>query len=98
MELIEPTLSEFISNTAAAAIFFPIALQTAHTLGVNPTPFMISLMISTASFATPIGSPTHLLVYGPGGYKFTDFMLLGVLMNAMTVVVAAIFAPIFWPF
>ena len=69
-------LSEFISNTAAAAIFFPIALQTAHTLGVNPTPFMISLMISTASFATPIGSPTHLLVYGPGGYKFTDFMLL----------------------
>lgn len=90
-------LSEFISNTAAA-IFFPIALQTAHTLGVNPTPFMISLMISTASFATPIGSPTHLLVYGPGGYKFTDFMLLGVLMNAMTVVVAAIFAPIFWPF
>lgn len=91
-------LSEFISNTAAAAIFFPIALQTAHALGVNPTPFMISLMISTASFATPIGSPTHLLVYGPGGYKFTDFMLLGVLMNAMTVVVAAIFAPIFWPF
>lgn len=91
-------LSEFISNTAAAAIFFPIALQTAHTLGVNPTPFMISLMISTASFATPIGSPTHLLVYGPGGYKFTDFMLLGVLMNAMTVAVAAIFAPIFWPF
>lgn len=91
-------LSEFISNTAAAAIFFPIALQTASILGVNPTPFMFSLMISTASFATPIGSPTHLLVYGPGGYKFTDFMLLGILMNAMTVVVSAIFAPIFWPF
>lgn len=91
-------LSEFISNTAAAAIFFPIALQAAHALGVSPTPFMLSLMISTASFATPIGSPTHLLVYGPGGYKFTDFMLLGILMNAMTVVVSAIFAPIFWPF
>lgn len=91
-------LSEFISNTAAAAIFFPIALQTAAVLGVSPAPFMISLMISTASFATPIGSPTHLLVYGPGGYKFTDFMLLGVLMNAMTVIVSAIFAPMFWPF
>ena len=91
-------LSEFISNTAAAAIFFPIAFQTAGILGVNPEPFLISLMISTASFATPIGSPTHLLVYGPGGYKFTDFMILGVLMNAMTVVVSAIFAPIFWPF
>lgn len=91
-------LSEFISNTAAAAIFFPIALQSAHALGVSPTPFMISLMISTASFATPIGSPTHLLVYGPGGYKFTDFMVLGILMNAMTVAVSALFAPIFWPF
>lgn len=91
-------LSEFISNTAAAAIFFPIALQSAHALGVSPTPFMISLMISTASFATPIGSPTHLLVYGPGGYKFTDFMVMGILMNAMTVAVSALFAPIFWPF
>lgn len=91
-------LSEFISNTAAAAIFFPIAFQTATILGVNPAPFLFSLMISTASFATPIGSPTHLLVYGPGGYKFTDFMILGILMNAMTVIVSAIFAPIFWPF
>ena len=91
-------LSEFISNTAAAAIFFPIAFQTATILGVNPAPFLFSLMISTASFATPIGSPTHLLVYGPGGYKFTDFMILGILMNTMTVVVSAIFAPMFWPF
>ena len=91
-------LSEFISNTAAAAIFFPIALQAAHALGVSPTPFMFSLMISTASFATPIGSPTHLLIYGPGGYKFTDFMVVGVLMNAMTIVVSALFAPLFWPF
>ena len=91
-------LSEFISNTAAAAIFFPIAFNTATMLGVSPTPFMFSLMISTASFATPIGSPTHLLVYGPGGYKFTDFMLLGIMMNIMTIIVSAIFAPIFWPF
>lgn len=91
-------LSEFISNTAAAAIFFPIAFHTATILGVSPTPFMFALMISTASFATPIGSPTHLLVYGPGGYKFTDFMLLGILMNIMTIIVSAIFAPIFWPF
>ena len=91
-------MSEFISNTAAAAIFFPIAMQTAHVLGVNPEPFLFSLMISTASFATPIGSPTHLLVYGPGGYKFQDFARLGVLMNLMTVAVSALFAPLFWPF
>ena len=91
-------MSEFISNTAAAAIFFPIAMQTAHVLGVNPEPFLFSLMISTASFATPIGSPTHLLVYGPGGYKFQDFARLGILMNLMTVAVSALFAPLFWPF
>ncbi len=91
-------LGEFISNTAAAAIFFPIAMQTATALGVNPAPFMISLMISTSSFATPIGSPTHLLIYGPGGYKFTDFMVLGIALDIMVVVVSAFVAPIFWPF
>ena len=91
-------LSEFISNTAAAAIFFPIVMHTAALLGVNPEPFLFSLMISTASFATPIGSATHLLVYGPGGYKFQDFARLGVLMNLMTVAVSALFAPLFWPF
>ena len=91
-------LSEFISNTAAAAIFFPIVMHTAALLGVSPEPFLFSLMISTASFATPVGSATHLLVYGPGGYKFQDFARLGVLMNLMTVAVSALFAPLFWPF
>ena len=91
-------LGVFISNTAAAATCFPIAMQTATALGVNPAPFMISLMISTSSFATPIGSPTHLLIYGPGGYKFTDFMVLGIALDIMVVVVSAFVAPIFWPF
>ena len=75
-------VTEFVSNTAAGAIFFPIAYHSAVTMGCDPMPFMISLMIAvSSSFATPIGSPTHLLVYGPGGYKFSDFMRIGIPMN-----------------
>lgn len=75
-------LTEFISNTAAAAIFCPIAFESAQTMGVNPLTFCVALMIAiSSSFATPIGSPTHMLVYGPGGYRFGDFMRVGLLMN-----------------
>ena len=75
-------VTEFISNTAAGAIFFPIAYHAAVTMGCDPMPFLISLMIAvSSSFATPIGSTTHLLVYGPGGYKFSDFMRIGIPMN-----------------
>ena len=75
-------ITEFISNTAAGAMFFPIMYQAAEKLGYEPYPFLIALMISvSSSFATPIGSPTHMLVYGPGGYRFSDFMRIGLLMN-----------------
>jgi anion transporter len=75
-------VTEFISNTAAGAIFFPIVFHAATSMGCDPMPFLISLMIAvSSSFATPIGSTTHLLVYGPGGYKFSDFMKIGIPMN-----------------
>ena len=75
-------ITEFISNTACAAMFYPIAYQAAVTLDVNPLTFCVALMIAvSSSFATPIGSPTHMLVYGVGGYRFTDFMKIGLLMN-----------------
>ena len=75
-------ITEFISNTAAGAMFFPIMYEAAEKLGYEPYPFLIALMISvSSSFATPIGSPTHMLVYGPGGYRFSDFMRVGLLMN-----------------
>ena len=74
--------TEFISNTAAGAMFFPIMYDAAVTLGYEPFPFLIALMISvSSSFATPIGSPTHMLVYAPGGYRFSDFMRIGLPMN-----------------
>ncbi len=75
-------ITEFISNTAAGAMFFPIMYEAAEKLGYDPYPFLIALMISvSSSFATPIGSPTHMLVYGPGGYRFSDFLRIGLLMN-----------------
>ena len=75
-------VTEFISNTAAAAMFFPIMYEAAEKLGYEPFTFLIALMVSiSSSFATPIGSPTHMLVYAPGGYRFSDFMRIGILMN-----------------
>ncbi len=80
--LVGTFITEFISNTAAGAMFFPIMYQASEQLGYEPYPFLIALMVSiSSSFATPIGSPTHMLVYGPGGYRFSDFMRVGVLMN-----------------
>ena len=80
--LVGTFITEFISNTAAAAMFFPIMYEAAEKLGYEPYPFLIALMVSiSSSFATPIGSPTHILVYGPGGYHFSDFMRIGLLMN-----------------
>jgi di/tricarboxylate transporter len=80
--LVATFLTEFTSNTATAAIFFPIAYQTAINMEVNPLTFSVALMIAvSSSFATPIGSPTHMLVYSPGGYRFSDFARIGLPMN-----------------
>ena len=80
--LVGTFITEFTSNTATAAIFFPIAFQTAVSMDVNPLTFCVALMISvSSSFATPIGSPTHMIVYGPGGYRFSDFARIGIPMN-----------------
>lgn len=79
-------LTEFVSNTACAAILYPIAISSATALGVNPLAFCIALMIAvSSSFATPIGSPTHMLVYGPGGYRFSDFIKVGLPMNIIMI-------------
>ena len=80
--LVATFITEFTSNTATAAIFFPIAYQTAVNMDVNPLTFCVALMVAvSSSFATPIGSPTHMIVYGPGGYRFADFARIGIPMN-----------------
>ena len=91
-------ITEFISNTAAGAMFFPIMYEAAVQLGYEPYPFLIALMISvSSSFATPIGSPTHMLVYAPGGYRFSDFMRIGLLMNIIILAANIFIVNIIYP-
>ena len=91
-------VTEFISNTAAGAMFFPIMYQAAEKLGYDPFPFLVALMVSvSSSFATPIGSPTHMLVYGPGGYRFSDFMRIGLLMNLIILAANIFIVNIIYP-
>ena len=91
-------ITEFISNTAAGAMFFPIMYEAAEKLGYEPFPFLIALMVSvSSSFATPIGSPTHMLVYAPGGYRFSDFMRIGLLMNLIILAANILIVNIVYP-
>ena len=91
-------ITEFISNTAAGAMFFPIMYEAAEKLGYEPFPFLVALMVSvSSSFATPIGSPTHMLVYGPGGYRFSDFMRIGLLMNIIILAANILIVNIVYP-
>jgi len=96
--LVGTFITEFISNTAAGAMFFPIMYNAAEKLGYEPFPFLVALMISvSSSFATPIGSPTHMLVYGPGGYRFSDFMRIGLLMNIIILAANILIVNIVYP-
>ena len=96
--LVGTFITEFISNTAAGAMFFPIMYEAAEKLGYEPYTFLIALMISvSSSFATPIGSPTHMLVYGPGGYRFSDFMRIGLLMNLIILAANILIVNIVYP-
>ena len=88
-----------ITNNATAALFFPIAMHTAEQLGVSIMPFVICTMIAaSASFATPIGYQTNLMVYGPGGYRFSDYLRIGVPLNITIGAVCVALAPLIWPF
>ena len=91
-------ITEFISNTAAGAMFFPIMYEAAEKLGYDPYPFIIALMIAvSSSFATPIGSPTHMLVYGPGGYRFSDFLRIGLPMNLIILAANILIVNLIYP-
>ena len=97
--LITTTFTEMITNNAAAALIFPIALATAESLGVSAWPFVAAIMMAaSASFATPIGYQTNLMVYGPGGYRFTDYLRFGLPLNMLLGVVAVLLIPLIWPF
>ena len=91
-------LTELLSNNAVAVILTPIAIQLAIQLGHDPRPFVVAVMFSASvAFATPIGYQTHMMVYGPGGYRFSDFMRVGIPLDIVTGVVACLAIPLFWP-
>jgi di/tricarboxylate transporter len=91
--------TEMITNNAAAVLMFPFALATASQLGVSPRPFVIAIAVAaSAAFATPIGYQTNMMVYGPGGYRFSDFTRAGLPLNLLLWLVAITLIPIFWPF
>ena len=97
--LITNLLTEMITNTAAAALVVPIALEAAKTLTVSPIPFIVAVAFAaSASFATPIGYQTNMMVYGPGGYKFTDYLKVGLPLNFIYAITTVCLAQVFWNF
>ncbi|MDP2138702.1 MAG: SLC13 family permease [Candidatus Didemnitutus sp.] len=92
-------LTEVLSNNAVAALLTPLALSLAAQMGVDPRPFIIALCLAaSASFATPIGYQTNTYVYGVGGYRFSDFLRLGLPLNIICFIVAIYIIPHVWPF
>ena len=97
--LITTILTEISSNAATAILMTPIALVVSSKLGLDPKPFIFSICFAaSASFITPIGYQTNLMVYGPGGYKFTDYLRVGLPLAVVLWIVASALIPFFWPF
>ncbi len=91
-------LSHLISNTAAAILLAPIALVSANMLGVSPYPLLMTVAIAASlSFATPVASPTNTLVLGPGGYRFTDFLKVGLPLIVLSMLVTLLAVPVIFP-
>jgi di/tricarboxylate transporter len=91
-------MTEFLSNNAVAVIYTPIAIKLALALGLDPRPFAVAVMFSASvAFATPIGYQTHMMVYGPGGYRFSDFLRLGIPLDIVTGLTACLVIPLIWP-
>lgn len=92
------TLTELVSNNAVGVIFTPIAIELALAIGMDPRPLVVTVMFAaSAAFSTPIGYQTNMLVYGPGGYRFTDYLRVGVPLNIILGITASLLIPLIWP-
>ncbi len=91
--------TQILSNNAAAVLLLPIAISTALGVGADPKPFIIGVCIgASACFASPLGYQTNLMVFGPGGYRFFDYLRLGIPLNLLVVIAGTILIPLIWPF
>ncbi|MBT3140988.1 SLC13 family permease [Phaeobacter gallaeciensis] len=96
--LLTSVLTELVSNNAVAVVVTPIAIGLADAMGIDARPLVVAVMVAaSASFATPIGYQTNMLVYGPGGYRFTDFMRVGIPLNLTVGLLASALIPVIWP-
>ncbi|HHI70195.1 MAG TPA: SLC13 family permease, partial [Rhodobacteraceae bacterium] len=96
--LLTSVLTELVSNNAVAVVVTPIAIGLASEMGIEARPLVVAVMVAaSASFATPIGYQTNMLVYGPGGYRFTDFMRVGIPLNLSVGLLASLIIPFMWP-
>lgn len=96
--LLTSVLTELVTNNAVAVVITPIAIGLAGALGIDPRPLVIAVMVAaSAAFATPIGYQTNMLVYGPGGYKFSDFLKVGIPLNLSIGLLASFLIPVIWP-
>ncbi len=92
-------LTEVLSNNATAVMMIPIVVTLAAELGVNPRPFIMAVTVSASfAFALPMGYQTHMMIYGPGGYRFTDFLKVGIPLNIICWVISCLIIPLIWPF
>jgi di/tricarboxylate transporter len=92
-------MTSFLSNNAAAVLLTPIVIQAATALNISARPFIIAVAIgASACFATPIGCQTNTLVYGAGGYRFSDYLKVGLPLNVLFCALAAYLIPKLWPF
>jgi di/tricarboxylate transporter len=91
--------TELITNNAAAALIFPFALASAAQIGASPRPFVLAVAFAaSASFITPLGYQTNLMVQGPGGYRYGDFVRIGLPLNLLLLACAMVLIPMAWPF
>jgi di/tricarboxylate transporter len=97
--LMTAIFTEVVTNNAAAALTFPFAIAIAEQMGVNPRPFALAVAFAaSASFITPLGYQTNLMVFGPGGYRFVDFVRIGTPLSIVLLIMATILIPMMWPF